>query len=741
MTSLIKNQIIKHLSKFARNIAADQIDVKILSGKGELKNIEINEVVLTEVLELPTWLRIRKAFCNRVAVRVPWTRLRSSPIQLFIDEINVEVELTSEPLVSDGSNPLSSFSDNSYGFANRVVEGMSLYINTVEVHFDSGAFGGCFMAFARPENSQRTNISAPLRLITSSGKTRITIKKSTVDGTVLGGRLQTILDDILWVATLPQVRSAIAFYSHIMNLVKAAPKKAKTGISQSLPKPSLSNMLSATTSMASKAFRNFDFEQTSLHLYVGKIDMHLCDDTNASSEFPPDFDIENGALQVTFIRLSIDFYPSNIAGSERSSWVRYTAPNQCSTWNQKILQAHFVKLCSRLAQIFYIFFSTFIQNNIISRHFSLKPFCSELNAQHRLKRIWPQLQSKNCVIRIHDVVVQCVTDMNSKREGLFNLFMSDRKSKASLPSDQPLVHLELASFYHPATEAMPLPSNTVHLLLAPFVFLLDQRTVRWAAFIFQDISTAVKRTGATFDVKDMPESDIRVDFLMPKVIIPLTACKTGDYRYPRRLIISMSTVLMTNCGSLHSQDSSSFFKSISSNLLDLVEQVQLSFDVEHFRKFIIQLNDTMVESEPGEERFWISTSPVWIDTDYGDGTKTAPVLGDVAFHAVVMLSPNQINVAIQPQCRVRVFLDHFQLVQLTRLFSALSLFVEQLEADRKFFTGQVTNGDATPLALVAIIEQIQVNLLLPCTPIQNPYDNSIRPPADCTTSSIGMYFV
>lgn len=62
--------------------------------------------------------------------------------------------------------------------------------------------------------------------------------------------------------------------------------------------------------------------------------------------------------------------------------------------------------------------------------------------------------------------------------------------------------------------------------------------------------------------------------------------------------------------------------------------------------------------------------------------------------------------AIQPQCRVRVFLDHFQLVQLTRLFSALSLFVEQLEADRKFFTGQVTNGDATPLALVAIIEQV-----------------------------------
>lgn len=31
-----------------------------------------------------------------------------------------------------------------------------------------------------------------------------------------------ILEDILWVATLPQLQSAIAFYSHIMKLVKAA---------------------------------------------------------------------------------------------------------------------------------------------------------------------------------------------------------------------------------------------------------------------------------------------------------------------------------------------------------------------------------------------------------------------------------------------------------------------------------------------------------------------------------------
>ena len=38
-----------------------------------------------------------------------------------------------------------SASDNSYGFANRVAEGMSLYINTLEMEFTSEMFGGSIM--------------------------------------------------------------------------------------------------------------------------------------------------------------------------------------------------------------------------------------------------------------------------------------------------------------------------------------------------------------------------------------------------------------------------------------------------------------------------------------------------------------------------------------------------------------------------------------------------------------------
>jgi hypothetical protein len=61
MASLIKNQILKHLSKFAKNLSHDQIHLSTLKGEGELTNLELNDEVLTELLELPSWLRLSSA--------------------------------------------------------------------------------------------------------------------------------------------------------------------------------------------------------------------------------------------------------------------------------------------------------------------------------------------------------------------------------------------------------------------------------------------------------------------------------------------------------------------------------------------------------------------------------------------------------------------------------------------------------------------------------------------------------
>ena len=79
-----------HHFRFAKNLSHDQIQLSTLKGEGELKNLELNEEVLTELLELPSWLRLSRATCNRVAVRIQWTKLKSVPIHLSLDEVNTK---------------------------------------------------------------------------------------------------------------------------------------------------------------------------------------------------------------------------------------------------------------------------------------------------------------------------------------------------------------------------------------------------------------------------------------------------------------------------------------------------------------------------------------------------------------------------------------------------------------------------------------------------------------------------
>ena len=41
-----------------------------LKGEGQLTNLELDEEVLQNVLELPTWLAITRVYCNRASIRV-----------------------------------------------------------------------------------------------------------------------------------------------------------------------------------------------------------------------------------------------------------------------------------------------------------------------------------------------------------------------------------------------------------------------------------------------------------------------------------------------------------------------------------------------------------------------------------------------------------------------------------------------------------------------------------------------
>ena len=168
-----------------------------------------------------------------------------------------------------------------YSFIHKVIDGITIVVNTVNVKFKSPAFtasvqvsNNCFIIFQllcnfrlffkqmsriRVESKtpkwlmgdlrvtrlkdptkglilifkelswQTVRIEAsstqdktltPLRLLTNQARCRITIKKKLSDCSILASRLVLILDDLLWVLTDSQLKAALHFVDSLSSLIK-----------------------------------------------------------------------------------------------------------------------------------------------------------------------------------------------------------------------------------------------------------------------------------------------------------------------------------------------------------------------------------------------------------------------------------------------------------------------------------------------------------------------------------------
>lgn len=56
--------------RFTKNLSPDKINLSTLKGEGQLTNLELDQEVLQNMLDLPTWLAINKVFCNKASIRV-----------------------------------------------------------------------------------------------------------------------------------------------------------------------------------------------------------------------------------------------------------------------------------------------------------------------------------------------------------------------------------------------------------------------------------------------------------------------------------------------------------------------------------------------------------------------------------------------------------------------------------------------------------------------------------------------
>jgi hypothetical protein len=115
---------------------------------------------------------------------------------------------------------------------------------------------------------------------------------------------------------------------------------------------------------------------------------------------PKDWDIDNGAVQVTMTKFALDIYPYHLASADRSSWIRYRNESQFPAWINDLLTHYKSLYLSTLGKCMWIYSGV-----------RLSVFAGDGIASDELRRVWPTIMSQSCVLRIDDLIIHCVSDM------------------------------------------------------------------------------------------------------------------------------------------------------------------------------------------------------------------------------------------------------------------------------------------------------------------------------------------
>ncbi|XP_072722168.1 bridge-like lipid transfer protein family member 3B isoform X1 [Ciconia boyciana] len=611
MAGIIKKQILKHLSRFTKNLSPDKINLSTLKGEGQLTNLELDQEVLQNMLDLPTWLAINKVFCNKASIRIPWTKLKTHPISLSLDKVVMEMSTCEEPRAPNGPSPIATASGQSeYGFAEKVVEGISVSVNSIIIRIGAKAFNASFelsqlriysvnanwehadLRFTRIQEAQRGEVltfkeinwqmirieadaiqsskheimSAPVRLITNQSKIRVTLKRRLKDCNVVASKLVLILDDLLWVLTDSQLKAMVQYAKSLSEAIEKSTEQRKSLASEtaqsSAPAPSSQQVKAHQTTAAPdqndaivKLFNDFDVKETSHHLVISHLDLHICDDIH-SKEKDLNRRVTGGAMQLSFSYLTVDYYPFHKAGDSCNHWMHYSdATKTRSGWAKELLN-EFKSNVELLKQA--------VKDQVIDSPPKSPPAVSPQNLQTGKEQIPKgtsrassvssqqpkgKLMSSPIVVRLADFNIYQVSTADQCRSSPKALISCNKKS-LYLPPEMPAIHFEFTEYYYPDGKDFPIPCPNLYGQLNALQFTLDERSILWLNQFVLDLKQSLIQFMAMYKLNDNSKSDehvdVRVDGLMLKFIIPSENKPEIHKDQPRALSIQSSEMIATN---------------------------------------------------------------------------------------------------------------------------------------------------------------------------------------------------
>ncbi|XP_071469578.1 bridge-like lipid transfer protein family member 3A isoform X1 [Marmota flaviventris] len=619
MAGIIKKQILKHLSRFTKNLSPDKINLSTLKGEGQLTNLELDEEVLQNVLELPTWLAITRVYCNRASIRIQWTKLKTHPICLCLDKVEVEMKTCEEPRPPNGQSPIALASGQSeYGFAEKVVEGMFIIVNSITIKIHSKAFHASFelwqlqgysvnpnwqqsdlrltritdprrgevLTFKEitwqtlrieadaTDNGDQDPITTPLRLITNQGRIQIALKRRTKDCNVIASKLMFLLDDLLWVLTDSQLKAMMKYAESLSEAMEKSAQQRKSLAPEPVqitpPPPSAQQSWaqafggsqgnsSSSSSRLSQYFEKFDVKESSYHLLISRLDLHICDDSQSRDPGISANRLMGGAMQLTFRKMAFDYYPFHWAGDSCKHWVRHCeAMETRGHWAQKLViefQSKMEKWHEEtgLKPPWHLGVDSPFRrkaDSLSSPRKNLLEKCPSGGRQAAFRPpAWNRLRSSCMVVRVDDLDIHQVSTAGQPSKKPSTLLSCSRKLH-SLPTQVSAIHIEFTEYYFPDNQELPVPCPNLYIQLNDLAFTVDPVSLLWGNLFCLDLYRSLEQFKAIYKLEDSRQKDehldIRLDAFRLKVSFPLEKREQAKLHRPQALVFSSSGMIATN---------------------------------------------------------------------------------------------------------------------------------------------------------------------------------------------------
>ncbi|XP_029102232.1 UHRF1-binding protein 1 [Scleropages formosus] len=575
MAGLIKKQILKHLSRFTKNLSPDKINLSTLKGEGQLSNLELDEEVLQNMLDLPTWLAVTRVYCNKAAIRIQWTKLKTNPICLFLDKVEVEMRTCEEPRPPNGPSPIAITAGQSeYGFAEKVVEGMSVVINSIAIRVQARAFRASFelwqlqgtslnpkwqrsdLRYTRITDPKRGEVltfkeinwqslrieadamegeeqdlgSTPLRLITNQGRIRIALKRRVKDCNVLASKLLFILDDLLWVLTDSQLKAVIHYAKSLSEAMERSAQQRKSMAGESLqtapPSPGAHTLWSepapspsGVPSNLSQYFELHDVKESSYHTFISRLDLHICNDSSSQDPDEPQPRGAQGAMQLTFRKLGFDYYPFHRPGDGCRHWERYcSAMESHAQWAEKLLQDF--RRQEEGSGLPGPHAETPSRRTQGDGDASPKSSPPERGQGSRRSSAAPgpgagrspckRLRSSCVVVRVDDLDIHQVSTGGRHSKKTQSLLSCNRKALHA-GDGVPAIHGQFTEYYFPDNPGLPVPCSNLYAQLSGLQLYLDPASVLWVSLFCRGLLRTLDQVKAFYHLQDRGKGEEHVD--------------------------------------------------------------------------------------------------------------------------------------------------------------------------------------------------------------------------------------